>query len=426
VYYTLNHGNESHPTTFESKKRGYEALNELFGDLKRRQFDPASYGAVGQRLVGLHGLHLPLTAGAVPEYQTMATAVSVGGAYSPSSLASPSYHLPPMGNARTKSDLVNIDQFLEQMQATVYESDDHVAAAGVAQPGATYVHGGLSYRATNSPPTQLPSSHATATSTAGPMMSTPSAHSPASTTLALTPPSSAQSYNSRSPVSFASGHRVSPPRQETGPTLYPRLPSTTMPENMTAAGYPNTSSAAPPSTLSGVFDPDDRRRYTGGMLQRARPAEPSSPEAMDLTSEQETPPAKPPAAPDRFSNSLIDPALHSGGSPDPDATRVALVATEAAERAEEQWVENVRLIENLRRYIGDRLARGDYENEEDQGATTPRTRSSANGDQMEGIKRPSSAKKHGAKKPPASAGESEGSRLYPVLKVVKDEDIDME
>jgi hypothetical protein len=426
VYYTLNHGNESHPTTYESKKRGFDALNELFGDLKRRQFDPTSYGAVGQRLVGLHGLQLPLTAGAVPEYQTMATAVSVGGPYSPSAMASPSYHLPPMGNARTKSDLINIDQFLEQMQATVYESDDHVAAAGVAQPGATFVHGGLSYRTTNSPPTQLPSSHATATSTAAPMMSTPSAHSPASSTLALTPPSSAQSYHSaRSPVSFTSSHRVSPPRSD---TLYPRVPSTSVPDNMTSTGYPTASSAAPPSTLSGVFDPDDRRRYTGGMLQRARPADRSSPEAMDLTSEQETPPAKPPTALDRFSNSLIDPALHSGASPEPepDATRVALVATEAAERAEEQWVENVRLIENLRRYVGDRLARGDYENGEDQGDTTPRARSSANEDQMEGIKQSSSVKKHGAKKPSASAGQSVESSLYPVLKVVKDEDIDME
>jgi hypothetical protein len=149
---------------------------------------------------------------------------------------------------------------------------------------------------------------------------------------------------------------------------------------------------------------------------------------MDLTSEQETPPAKPPTALDRFSNSLIDPALHSGASPEPepDATRVALVATEAAERAEEQWVENVRLIENLRRYVGDRLARDDYENGEDQGDTTPRARSSANEDQMEGIKQSSSVKKHGAKKPSASAGQSVESSLYPVLKVVKDEDIDME
>ena len=88
------------------------------------------------------------------QYQTMAAAVSVGGPYSPSAMASPSYHLPPMGNARTKSDLINIDQFLEQMQATVYESDDHVAAAGVAQPGATFVHGGLS----SAPPTRRPRS----------------------------------------------------------------------------------------------------------------------------------------------------------------------------------------------------------------------------------------------------------------------------
>jgi hypothetical protein len=48
-----------------------------------------------------------------------------------------------MSNVRTKNDLINIDQFLEQMQNTIYESDENVAAAGVAQPGAHYVHGGM-------------------------------------------------------------------------------------------------------------------------------------------------------------------------------------------------------------------------------------------------------------------------------------------
>ena len=47
----------------------------------------------------------------------------------------------PLPNLRTKSDLLNIDQFLEQLQSTVYENPNHAAAAGVApspvNPGAT-------------------------------------------------------------------------------------------------------------------------------------------------------------------------------------------------------------------------------------------------------------------------------------------------
>jgi hypothetical protein len=209
VYYTLNNGTEGE--SYGNRKRGYDALNEFFGDLKRRQFDPHSYATVGQRLLGLQSLNLPILNGPVPEYQPMPAAVAVGGGYSPagSHPSGPGYQLPPMSNVRTKNDLINIDQFLEQMQNTIYESDDHVAAAGVAQPGAHYVHGGMSYRTTQSPPSQLPPSHATATTSAGPMMvNASSAHSPGGTP-ALTPPSSAQSYTSgRSPISLPAAHRV--------------------------------------------------------------------------------------------------------------------------------------------------------------------------------------------------------------------------
>ncbi|KAI2792734.1 pH-response transcription factor pacC [Penicillium oxalicum] len=139
VYYALSHDSAQ----AYDRKRGYDALNEFFGDLKRRQFDPNSYAAVGQRLLGLQALQLPILNGPVPEYQPMPAAVPIaaGGGYSPGGHA-PAYHLPPMSNVRTKNDLINIDQFLEQMQNTIYESDENVAAAGVAQPGAHYVHGG--------------------------------------------------------------------------------------------------------------------------------------------------------------------------------------------------------------------------------------------------------------------------------------------
>lgn len=378
VYYALNTGPEPGHGSYESKKRGYDALNEFFGDLKRRQFDPNSYAAVGQRLLSLQNLSLPvLTTAPLPEYQPMPAPVAAGGSYGGGGHPAPPYHLPPMSNVRTKSDLINIDQFLQQMQDTIYENDDNVAAAGVAQPGAHYVHGGMAYRATHSPPTQLPSTHATA---GAPIIANTSAHSPSASTPALTPPSSAQSYTSgRSPISLPSAHRVSPPH-ESGSSMYPRLPSAT--EGM-AAGYPASSGAAPPSTLGGIFDNDERRRYTGGTLQRARPASRAASE-MDLSSDDKDSGER---TPKQISTSLIDPALHSGSpSEEDDVTRTAKAATEVADRSDVQseWVEKVRLIEYLRNYIANRLERGEFNEEMEHGNVSRSPESRADED-MEGV-----------------------------------------
>ncbi|EQL28635.1 hypothetical protein BDFG_08635 [Blastomyces dermatitidis ATCC 26199] len=398
VYYAVG-SDASHQASYESKKRGYDALNEFFGDLKRRQFDPSSYAAVGQRLLNLHGLPLPLVnGGAVPEYQPMPAMVNVGGhggGYQPGPMPAQSYHLPPMGNLRTKADLMNIDQFLEQMQSTVYESDDHVAAAGVAQPGAHYIHGGMSYRNTGSPPsaTHIPSSHATAATSTPMMISSTATRSSHSSTPALTPPSSAQSYTSgRSPISVSSTHHTVPPSHhpQSSAAMYPTLPATTAQENSTTA-YPSISSAAPPSTLSSVFENDDRRRYTGGMLQRSQPHCVSESSQMYLSPSSNTAPAK-------FSTNVIDPALQpttktgtpsdhdsssergsqkrestSSTSPDADeASRTvgaaatvanATTGSETQGHSVEQWVANVRLLEKLRLYIYERLSRGEYEDD---------------------------------------------------------------
>ncbi|KAM5445256.1 hypothetical protein MaudCBS49596_007679 [Microsporum audouinii] len=382
VYYAVGH-DAAHQASYESKKRGYDALNEFFGDLKRRQFDPTSYAAVGQRLLNLHGLPLPLThAGAVPEYQPVPAMVSVGGhgGYQSGPIPAQSYHLPPMGNLRTKADLMNIDQFLEQMQSTVYESDENVAAAGVAQPGAHYVQGPLSYRTTNSPPTQhqqhhhqQQQQHPHATAAATNAMNSTASRSPHASTPALTPPSSAQSYTSgRSPISLASSHGMSPTHHPSTAGMYPTLPATTGQDSL-SSGYPTTvSSAAPPSTLSSVFD-DDRRRYTGGMLQRSRPD-------IDLSA----PSIKRDEEP-KLSNSVIDPALRRpssdmqaemeedganrrSSSATPTPTTAPATADDRQPGGEQQWVENVRLLQRLRDYVLERLNNGDYldsDNEEE-------------------------------------------------------------
>ncbi|KAJ5174522.1 uncharacterized protein N7482_000399 [Penicillium canariense] len=407
VYYALSQGPDGNQSY--DRKRGYDALNEFFGDLKRRQFDPNSYAAVGQRLLGLQALQLPILNGPVHEYhQPMAAAVPVGGGggYSPGGGHAPAYHLPPMSNVRTKNDLINIDQFLEQMQNTIYESDENVAAAGVAQPGAHY----------------LPPSHVTAASSA-PMMAA-TAHSPSTGTPALTPPSSAQSYTSqRSPISLPQSHRVSPPH-ESGVGMYPRLPSATMPDNMTA-GYP--TSAAPPSTLSGAFDHDDRRRYTGGTLQRARPAERDLDEnRMDTSADSKTDGARTPTKehPD-IASSLIDPAL-SSNSPDPDkeaAQRTAQAATEVAERdVNVAWVEKVRLLENLRRLVSELLEQGRFDGAL-AGHSGPEESPTPSGDgSMDGIETANTRVSPEHAKEPTKTEESEAV-LYPTLRGL-DEDGD--
>ncbi|KKK17673.1 hypothetical protein P175DRAFT_0476348 [Aspergillus ochraceoroseus IBT 24754] len=426
VYYALNNGPETHQASYESKKRGYDALNEFFGDLKRRQFDPNSYAAVGQRLLGLQNLSLPvLASGPLAEYQPMPAPVAVaGGGYPGGPHPTPAYHLPPMSNVRTKNDLINIDQFLQQMQDTIYENDDNVAAAGVAQPGAHYVHGGISYRTTHSPPTQLPPSHATGATSVGPILTATTAHSPSAGTPALTPPSSAQSYTSgRSPISLPATHRVSPPH-EGGSSMYPRLPSTTMADSI-AAGYPTASSAAPPSTLGGIFDNDDRRRYTGGTLQRARPASRAASETMDLSGDdkdsgEKTPPAKP-----VISASLIDPALHSGSpsdTSDAETLRTAQAAAEVAERSDAQWVENVRLIEYLRNYIASRLERGEFD--EAERVRHVHSREPSTDGHMEGVEATPMPPRSPRSEEPSVKGETGGDTvMYPTLKGL-DEDGD--
>ncbi|KAL4810324.1 hypothetical protein BDV18DRAFT_130769 [Aspergillus unguis] len=421
VYYALNTGPEPGHGSYEHKKRGYDALNEFFGDLKRQRFDPNNYAVVGQRLLSLQNLSLPvLTTAPLPEYQPMPAPVAAagasygGGGHPPA----PAYHLPPMSNVRTKNDLINIDQFLHQMQDTIYENDDNVAAAGVAQPGAHYVHGGMSYRATHSPPTQLPTTHATAHATTGPIL-TNSAHSPSASTPALTPPSSAQSYTSgRSPVSMHSAHRVSPPH-ESGVNMYPRLPSAT--DGM-AAGYPAASSAAAPSTLGGIFDNDERRRYTGGTLQRARPASRAASEAMDLSSDEKESGERTPTG-KQISSSLIDPALHAGSPSDDDVTRTAKAATEVAERSDVQseWVEKVRLVEYLRSYIANRLERGEFDTEEREHDTSQPSEKAD--EDMDGVETNSPPSPRAA--PVKTDGESGDSDtvMYPTLKGL-DEDGD--
>jgi hypothetical protein len=314
---------------FDSRKRTYDVLNEFFGDAKRRHLDPASYSQVGQRLMPLHG-SLPVHTGSLAtEYIPAPAAVAVGGGGSHDPYAQ-HYSLPPMPSIRTKSDLIQIDQILEQMQSTVYENSNTAAAAGVHQPGSHYIP--LGFRHSQSPPQTTAASQsalpAYSNSVASPLTAVSSTHS--NGTPAVTPPSSTMSYTSgHSPSASSSGLSPVSRHSSTASALYPTLPAVT-------SGYPGQSAT---STLGPTFDPDPRRRYSGGMLQRA-----------NVREDRETTPKAPESA--VSVSSVSSPGAESETS-----------ESNREDQAYEAWLENVRVIEYLREYVIDRLKRKDYETE---------------------------------------------------------------
>ncbi|KAF2405078.1 hypothetical protein EJ06DRAFT_502029 [Trichodelitschia bisporula] len=393
VYYAVSQPQNSNAEYELRKRAAFDALNEFFGDAKRRAIDPTTYYDVGHRLMALQNVQLPILngyAGGVSDYGSAGPAV----ASAPAPLLQPQYSL-PLPNLRTKSDLVNIDQFLEQLQSTVYENSSQAAAAGVAQPGTHYVHSGVNYRTSHSPPHHHPSSnphsgHATAVATTQGNTETP----------ALTPASSVMSYHSgHSPSSVHSTHTISPPRPMG--TMYPTLPAVSAMSDVSGT-YASTSSA-PPSGLATSFDPDARRRYSGGILQKEAPAErmdldDSRPSSRDTDATTTAKTAKMSVRSPSLRN--VDPALRSpgmqseGSEENPDL-----------DRAQEAWVENVRIIEALRQFIKELMARGEYANDMDSGdgsrAATPQS-AAADAERRRQLEE-----------------ESEAKSLYPVLREVQ-------
>jgi len=173
--------------------------------------------------------------------------------------------------------------------------------------------------------------------------------------------------------------------------MYPNLPS-----NASDMAY----AAANAATLSGIFDQDERRRYGGGMLQRAAPDK--GKDDVDAGSDGTiTPPAstinkktkgKKKASPQ---DSVIDPALSGdAGTPksdskDPDHEQV--------------WVQNMRLIEWLRDYVKKRLSNGEFEEENKAGS--PQAKTALDTD-MTGLDE--------------NKDKSEEEHLYPVLRHVEE------
>lgn len=126
------------------------------------------------------------------------------------------------------------------------------------------------------------------------------------------------------------------------------------------SGYP-TSSAAP-SGLATAFDHDLRRRYSGGQLQKRAPGDSADPDQTPSprrrSESMETMPAIDKLGVRSPSLTNVDPALRSPG--------LQSEASDQTDKAQESWVENVRLIEALRNFVRERLERGEFSGEEDE------------------------------------------------------------
>ncbi|TQV99900.1 hypothetical protein V2A60_005324 [Cordyceps javanica] len=367
------------------RKRTYDMVDDFFGSAKRRHIDPSSYADIGRSLLPLHGsLSVPNGPMAATEhYMPQPAHVSSGMSAAVPPIAhnplAQQYYL-PMPSARTQKDLVQIDNLLGQMQDTIYENASHATAGVHIHGGSDHGYGG--FRNTPSPnalhrgsPTHIADGYAvSAANMASPLTAISSTGTPA-----VTPPSSSMSYTSgHSPSPSASGMSaagLSPQsRHSPAAVMYPSLP-TSLPA--ASHGYGQSATA----TLGPSFDMTERRRYSGGLLQRARGPLPSRP--VEPTSNASAPKA------------AESPASPSSESSDTSET------TREREEQYDRWLENMRVIEGLREYIRGRLERREYVKDE--------------------AERPSDAMDIDVKSPqmpPRTLGKSkEGNSLYPILPV---------
>lgn len=365
--------------SMDTRRRAIEALNDFLGDIKRRAIDPQNYYDVGHRLQS-SALPLPVGGG----YNTGYSGGGGYGNYNTSSLldafsggnmggganmhgpgvASQGGYSLPLPNARSKGDLQDIDRFLESLQATVYENSNHSAAAGVDAHAIHTGNWGIPNNqfgrnsSSNSPPSSYGNHHAgsmgavSAMSGVGSLPNVTAAS--AGDTPALTPASLSSTYSSsgHSPVSSHSRSSMSSNQ------MYPNLPSVTGISDL-GAGYPTTTSA-PASGLASGFDGLDGRRYSGGRLQRVAPGQDT--EMADAEDGSRTPKASDAKRPRSKGNSSIDPALRGEGERTPSDS-ASTPAAESGEDRQVAWVENMRVIEALKKWVSDRLKNGEYEDD---------------------------------------------------------------
>lgn len=376
--------------SMDTRRRAIEALNDFLGDIKRRAIDPSSYYDVGHRLGQSNSLPLPVggtgyntgynNSGYGHNFNTASLLESfnngtLGNNSGPQAgVATHGYSL-PLPNARTKNDLQDIDRFLEQLQATVYEtsrgydSGNAAAAAGVQQPGMhAHFTGDFGMgnqhqyaRSSNSPPNFQSHLNNGGMGNVNNMSSSSSMQGMTSTSSALdTPaltPASVSSYTSSGHSPMSSHSRASF-GSVSGNNMYPSLPAVTGMSDL-GSNYPTTTSA-PASGLASGFDGLDGRRYSGGRLQRQAPSQDTDTEMGEADDGSRTPKAADGA---KGKSSSIDPALRGEDEKSSESASTPAATSEVEDKRQEEWVENIRLIEALRKWVGERLKVGDFESE---------------------------------------------------------------
>ncbi|KAI4210377.1 MAG: hypothetical protein LQ351_006744 [Letrouitia transgressa] len=372
VYYPMNQGDGvGAQTSYDIN--GVNALNNLLEDTTRGLFNTRNVTEVGGRLTAIQNSQLPfILNGDANGYQATSPATHDGGPQVGLYPAAP-HTLPPLPNLRTKSQLTNLDSIFKEMQSTLYENPQHLAAAGVGQPGAQYVH--VEDQAGHGAPLSQDPMQTTASSG---MMNAPSFDSRSThseSTPALTPPSSS-GYSNTPEQSPSSMHAQHVDVQTSNGGVYPTLPGITS-AAMSNGIYPASSSALGPQ-----FD-DQRRRYSGGRLHKSQPLRSMATrneDEMDTTSDgtvtpkarsSYSPPGLSKSPPGSLRNKVevpqsnIDPALTGASSPGNGEL------DERSVENSDQWVQLMRTVENMRGWIKERLDRGDYELDQE-GNTTPK------------------------------------------------------
>jgi len=379
VYYNQNQLHQAYNAGLESRKRGFNELNSFFGDAKRSRIQPNQYMDLGSRFGdvatmglsngfgggfggGFDGYNNGMMDGGVG-YQTAHHPTSFGGA--------------PFTELKTKNDLLSLESFLDQLSHTVYEQPEHGLLS--AHPLAPITNLPTTYRTSHSPPhVQAQPSYNTSISSAS---GTPFSHSMHSTVDDNTPALTPSSYQaSQSPASTAN-HASPLPRSAAA--AYPSLPSFSNLDHHTNTPGAFTGNTAPVSSLGSAFDDgQDRRRYSGGYLQRAAANPEDSKSSISPTSPSES------SRRSSTATELVKVFQRNVGisSSSPkqdqsnvklpgvaDITRTSSQASETSDKGEDEtkevWVRNIKFIEGLQQYIKGRLERGEYEVE---GKSSPR------------------------------------------------------
>lgn len=212
----------------------------------------------------------------------------------------PRHHpMPAFPNLRTKSDVLNMDHFLDQIQSTTYDSGNRAAVTGASHPG---IHS-VARTGLQSGHSEASAEMSLANLTAPAVPK--SSHSTQSGTPALTPPSSTSQRSGYSPASVGSDsvslHGHSPLPSSSAASMYPSLPMTNS-RGGTPSGFSGPG-AAPTATIGSVFHSDQRQRYSGQMLHRAaRPDHEGHSSVEETASHEDT-------------DMVIDPALTGLSAP---------------------------------------------------------------------------------------------------------------